>query len=178
MTVKIQIAKTITPYTGTGGFYCSRHLVPASEQRLNEWVRSLRLGFEDPRADAPKMTNIGEYHMTVQYSPGTIPDNLIPHTHLVSTHAVGAALFSPRKDTLVLLLHSTPELQARFKYWVSSGCKPTYADYQPHITLSDNLGSVNYEELRARVDAALKRNPLILTFGPEEIEDINPFSSK
>lgn len=78
-------------------------------------------------------------------------------------------LLGPQKEVLVLLFASS-QLSWRHEDMKMQGCSWDYPDYQPHISLTWNLG----EELMDRKERLEKLTPFTgeLVFGPEIFEEV------
>ena len=67
-----------------------------------------------------------------------------------------------------------PELNARNKFWIAKGCKHSFDDYTPHVTLAKNfLVTDQLRDMIASFNIALKRHPIEYKLGNETIENIN-----
>lgn len=157
-------AKTIRPYTGRSGFYCSCAPVASAVMML----RQLRDAAGLPHIDDDEM------HCTTMYSPTAAPRSVMgaARDHIQTT-ATGIAVFGPRHDYLVLTLQRVPALVARHRQWVAQGCVPTFPDYEPHITLAPKF-EAQPVHLRLLRQWLAGNGPLRITLGPEQPEDVKP----
>ncbi len=154
------VAKTIKEFTGTSGLYSS--CVIDNEDEFAEWVSNLGMPLDE----------LDELHVTVMYSPDVTPRRAVPSTARTTGIVIGVELFGPEgeEDTLVLTLNS-PELARMAAQWTKRGCKSTFPDYRPHITLKKDAKPDAAQLVKWR--SAIQCAPLFtVRFRPEVLEDI------
>ena len=93
------------------------------------------------------LVDSSELHCTLMYDEGN--PNLNHKSAVLQYVAaiVGAQLFGPNDDTLVLELHC-PDLVRRHHYLIRMGYRHSYPDYRPHITVKLGATKQDLELLR------------------------------
>ncbi|QJT70885.1 hypothetical protein GR7B_00087 [Vibrio phage vB_VcorM_GR7B] len=138
-----------------GGTYVELRIHPSSMFQLLTKVHRVLNKFDE---SGFKLVDPRSLHVTAMYSTENIPKDkqmkLAKPDYIYPSKVMGTDMFGKDKDVLVLKLES-PELQKVHKKWKKAGGKPTWPDYQPHITLS--MGEANVpKKVREELDSVLK----------------------
>lgn len=164
--------------------YTGRRSIKANAKPRSLYVRRDLLNGEDLRKHykaqgLASMLEASDMHVTVCYSEtpldwmkvsGDWTDDPKGQMRVKPGGARLHDLFGTKKDTLVLLFNSS-QLTWRYEDIKQAGATSKYSDYQPHVTLSFNVG----EDVLERQDILDKLKPYLgeLIFGPEVWEEIN-----
>lgn len=158
-------------YSGTQGLYSAVRPDDAGRDWLTRLCED-RLGFTDVEPD--------KFHCTVMYSPDEAPD---PDEVQVDPSKIYQCV--ARKvihwkghdgKTCVVLSLISVDLHAEHRRFKGLGCRASYPDYRPHITLQTGI-EVD-DELQSRineVNAELREDPrMVLTLSGQIVGDIDP----
>ena len=166
--MKISIStKSNSKYTATSGLYSSVYLLPNSKKKLNDFCIRSKLG---PLSD--------DVHCTVMYSTVAIAPKFATKFSKTSysTKASKVTWWAGHDNAgyIVLKLVSGP-LSEEHTRLQKAGCHPTFTPYEPHVTLISPKtfeNSVQPISFCMYANELLKREPLILVFGNQQVEDL------
>jgi hypothetical protein len=150
-------------YTGNAGLYASVKLTTESRASLNELCKAAQFG---------DLTD--EAHCTVMYSSdkaiplGKACDYSLPAYKATATKFTWwAGHDNAGYLTLQIGSDSLQDEHARLKKF---GCKHSFDDYKPHVTIQTPIAKISNGKLRYG-NMILKRQPLELVFDNQSIED-------
>lgn len=153
------LARTLVDMYKSGGLYIAR-LVQNTAQ-LNQWADSLGLvGFSSTLFDP-------DLHVTIVHSETGVTWE--DKTDTISAKPVRWATLGPDK-ALVLVL-SSPELEARWQEAQDAGAESTYGGYIPHVTLFYLGAGYDSDEYRDGMYPPLPTFDIVL--GPELSGDLD-----
>jgi len=159
----------LSKYTGTDGFYSCCKPTEESIQILQNLSKELDL----PDIDGK------DFHCTLMYSP-SVPKKVLRFNKPYHAFLGNLELMVGHDDKEYLIANLDCELmRSHHQHYRNAGCKPTFEDYKPHVTLwkfregkpTDKQKS-SITEINARINRLKESDPIRLQFGPAIISDL------
>lgn len=119
-------------------------IYPSSESRTNLYKAVSDTGISD-------LLDPKKYHITLMYDRAN-PTFDVPYINeWHNARVIGAELFGPNSDTLVLTLDSKT-ITRRHDYLKRLGYRHSYPDYRPHITVKLGASVDDLNKLRSAIN--------------------------
>lgn len=158
----MQLMISLSAYSAMNGLYKCAEVIPEDMGIFHKLCNEL---------DVPERE---EYHCTLMYSKVSVPHN--PEMDRIDKYIA----FCDRVDYLdghdgkyIVAYIGASRLKLRNQEFRSYGCKPTFDEYLPHVTLASEVTQTpELDETIAELNRVLAQRPVTFTMVEKPAEDL------